>query len=33
VSDKGIPYEYQSAHQLLTDFFVDVDAFLSEIEK
>jgi len=21
------------AHQLLTDFFVDVDAFLSEIEK
>ena len=33
MSNKGDPYEYQSAHQLLTDFFVDVDAFLSEIDK
>lgn len=33
MSDKGVPYEYQSAHQLLSDFFVDVDTFLSEIER
>jgi hypothetical protein len=33
VSNKGVPYEYQNAQQMLTDFFVDVDAFLSEIEK
>lgn len=31
-SDKGIAYEFQSAHQLLTDFFADVDRKLQETE-
>ena len=32
-SDKGVPYEFQDAHQLLTDFFADVDRVLQEIQK
>lgn len=30
VSDKGVPYEFQDAEQLLADFFKDVDALLSK---
>lgn len=33
VSDKGVPYEFQDAHQLLTDFFSDVDRVLREVKK
>lgn len=32
ISDKGVPYEFQSAHQLLSDFFEDVDRVLKEIK-
>ena len=32
-SDKGVPYDFQDAHQLLTDFFADVDRVLQEIQK
>lgn len=32
-SDTGVPYEFQDAHQLLTDFFVDVDRILLEVQK
>lgn len=31
ISDKGIPYEFKDAQQLLEDFFADVDRILSEI--
>lgn len=31
--DKGQPYEFQSAHQLLADFFADVDRILKEVQK
>lgn len=31
--DKGVPYEFQDAHQLLADFFSEVDRLLQEIEK
>lgn len=30
VSDKGVPYEFQDAHQLLVDFFNEVDRVLQE---
>ncbi len=30
VSDKGVPYEFESAYQLLEDFFVSVDDILNE---
>jgi len=30
VSDKGVPYEFQDAHQLLVDFFAEVDRVLQE---
>lgn len=33
VSDKGIPYEFTNAHQLLSDFFAEVDAVLKEIKE
>ena len=33
ISDKGVPYEFKDAHQLLTDFFAEVDRILKEIEK
>ena len=30
VADKGVPYEFKNAHQLLSDFFTEVDAVLKE---
>ncbi len=33
VSDKGVPYEFQSADQLLADFFAEVDQVLKEIDR
>lgn len=33
VSDKGVPYEFQHAHQLLVDFFEEVDRVLQEIRQ
>ena len=30
VSDKGVPYQFQNAHQLLVDFFGEVDLVLQE---
>ena len=33
ISDKGVPYEFQSAHQLLQDFFEEVDRVLKEIRQ
>jgi len=32
-NDKGVPYEFQNAAQLLTDFFAEVDKKLKEIEQ
>ena len=32
-SDKGVPYEYTDAQQLLVDFFADVDRVLLEVSK
>jgi hypothetical protein len=32
-SDKGVPYEFKDAAQLLADFFVEVDSVLAEIKK
>ena len=32
ISDKGVPYEYTDAQQLITDFFADVDRILTEVE-
>lgn len=32
-SDKGVPYEFKDAQQLLSDFFSDVDRVLSEVKK
>jgi hypothetical protein len=32
-SDKGVPYEFKDAQQLLEDFFADVDRVLLEISK
>ena len=31
-SDKGVPYEFQDTHQLLTDFFADVDRIFLEVQ-
>ena len=31
--DKGVPYEFQDAHQLLADFFTDVDRVLREVKR
>lgn len=33
ISDKGVPYEFKDAYQLLSDFFTDVDRVLKETEK
>ena len=33
ISDQGVPYEFQNAYQLLTDFFAEVDRVLEEIKK
>jgi hypothetical protein len=30
VSDKGVPYQFQDAQQLLIDFFSEVDRVLKE---
>jgi hypothetical protein len=32
-SDQGVPYEFQNAHQLLADFFAEVDRVLQEIRQ
>ena len=32
-SDKGVPYEFKDAQQLLEDFFADVDRTLLEVSK
>jgi len=31
-ADAGVPYEFKDAHQLLSDFFVEVDAVLKEMK-
>ena len=31
ISDKGVPYEFKDAHQLLSDFFIEVDRVLKEV--
>jgi hypothetical protein len=33
VSDKGVPYAFQDAYQLLSDFFKEVDQVLQEIKR
>lgn len=33
VSDKGVPYEFQDAQQLLVDFFNEVDRVLKEVQR
>ena len=33
VSDKGVPYSFADAHQLLIDFFQEVDQVLQEIRR
>ena len=33
VSDRGAPYKFKDAYQLLQDFFADVDRILKEIDK
>ncbi|MES9881162.1 MAG: DUF6516 family protein [Sedimenticola sp.] len=32
-SDKGVPYEFKDAYQLLSDFFTEVDRVLQEVRK
>ncbi len=32
-SDKGVPYEFKDAQQLMSDFFTDVDRILREVKK
>ena len=31
-SDQGVPYEFKDVHQLMCDFFADVDRILSEVK-
>ena len=33
ISDKGVPYAFKDAHQLLSDFFVEVDRVLKKDRK
>ena len=33
ISDKGVPYAFKDAHQLLSDFFVEVDRVLEKVRK
>ena len=33
IADKGVPYEFKDAYQLLSDFFADVDRVLKETGK
>jgi hypothetical protein len=30
--DKGVPYEFQDAYQLISDFFTDVDEVIKEVK-
>ena len=32
-SDKGVPYEFKDASQLLSDFFAEVDKVIEEMKK
>jgi len=32
VADKGVPYIFADAHQLLSDFFSEVDSVLKEVQ-
>jgi len=32
-SDKGVPYKFKDAQQLINDFFADVDRVLQEVKK
>ena len=32
-ADKGVPYEFKDAHQLLVDFFAEVDRVLEEVKQ
>ena len=32
VADKGVPYEFRDAHQLLSDFFTEVDSVLETVK-
>jgi outer membrane receptor for Fe3+-dicitrate len=32
VADKGVPYEFKNAHQLMSDFFAEVDSVLQEVK-
>lgn len=31
--DEGVPYEFEDAHQLISDFFADVDRVLQEVRE
>jgi hypothetical protein len=31
-TDNGVPYSFENAHQLMTDFFMDVDILLKKIK-
>ncbi|MFN5447105.1 MAG: DUF6516 family protein [bacterium] len=31
IADQGVPYEFKDAHQLLSDFFAEVDSVLNEV--
>jgi hypothetical protein len=33
ISDKGVPYEFKDAHQLLSDFFTEVDRILKKVKE
>ena len=33
ISDQGVPYEFRDAHQLLSDFFTEVDRVLEEMKR
>ena len=33
ISDKGVPYAFKDAHQLLSDFFAEVDRVLKKVRK
>ena len=33
IADKGTPSEFRDAHQLLADFFAEVDHVLREVKK
>jgi len=33
ISDKGVPYEFHNAHQLISEFFREVDRILKELRQ